>query len=154
MDFRSSFRSVTDQPSRPEAYCSVDHHDRLEPEIERLLRHEFGLRHRAFGRVHQDQHAVHHVENAFDLAAEIGMARRIDDVDPRAAPDHRGAFGEDRDAALALQIVRIHRPFGDALIVAERPALAEQRVDKGRLAMIDMGDDGDVSKIHGTRYTT
>ncbi len=61
----------------------------------------------------------------------------------------RGDLGEDGDAALALEVVRIHRPFRDPLVVAEGAGLAEQHVDQGRLPMIDMGDDGDVAEGHG-----
>ena len=49
--------------------------------LERLLEHEAGLRHGAFGGIDQQQHAVHHVHHALDLAAEIGVAGRVDDVD-------------------------------------------------------------------------
>src|SRR6185503_10255847 len=44
--------------------------------------------------------------------------------------------------------VRIHRPLLDTLIVAEGAGLAEQLVDKGRLAVIDVGDDRHVAKAH------
>ena len=74
------------------------------PSRSALPSHELGLRHRPLGRVDQQQHAVDHAEDALDLAAEIGVAGRVDDVDPGAVPDHRGAFGEDRDAPLALQV--------------------------------------------------
>jgi hypothetical protein len=47
------------------------------------------------------------------------VAGRVHDVDADVAPVDRGAFGEDRNAALALEIVRIHRPFGDLLVGAE-----------------------------------
>ena len=54
--------------------------------------HELGLRHRPLGRVHQHHDAVHHVQDALHLAAEIGVARRIDDVDARAFPLDRGTL--------------------------------------------------------------
>src|SRR6516165_1856223 len=47
---------------------------------------------------YQDQRAVHPVEDALDLAAEIGMARRVDDVDARIRPRDRGDFGKNGDA--------------------------------------------------------
>src|SRR2546422_10683609 len=78
----------------------------------------------------------------------------VDDVDrdvtPGAAPGDRGAFGKDRDAALALQFVRVERPLGDLLVGAKRAALAQQLVDQRRLAVIDMRDDRDVADIHKT----
>ena len=43
----------------------------------------------------------------------------------------------------------IHDPFGDALVVAKRARLLQEAVDEGRLAVVDVGDDGDVAKLHG-----
>ena len=63
-------------------------------------------------------------------------------------PLDRGAFGEDGDPALFLEVVRIHRPLLDALVVAEGAGLAEQLVDERGLAMIDVGDDRHVAQIH------
>ena len=57
-------------------------------------------------------------------------------------------LGEDGDAALALEVVGIHRALGHPLVVAERAGLLQQPVDQGGLAMVDMGDDGDVAKVH------
>ena len=97
----------------------VDRDDGLEAELQRLADNELGLRHRAFGGIHQHDHAIDHREDALDLAAEIGVAGRVDDVDLRIFEQHRGAFREDGDAALFFELVAIHRPLRDALIVAE-----------------------------------
>ena len=112
--------------------------------------HEFGLRQRAFGGVDQHQRAVDHVEDALDLAAEIGVAGGVDDVDAGVLPLHRGRLGQDGDAALALQIVGVHRALGDLLVVAEGAGLLQQTVDERGLAVVDVGDDGDVTKVHGS----
>ena len=53
----------------------VDGDDRPKPDLERLRHHELGLRQRPFGGIDQHDGAVHHVEDALDLAAEIGVAR-------------------------------------------------------------------------------
>ena len=128
----------------------VDDDDRLEAEAERLAGDELGLRHRAFGGVDQQDHAVDHREDALDLGAEIGVAGRVDDVDVRGARCHStdGALGEDGDPALFLEVVRIHRPLLDALVVAEGAGLAEQLVDERGLAVVDVGDDRHVAKVH------
>src|SRR5947209_8656616 len=131
----------------------VDYDDRPEAPRQRLGDDEFGLWHRPFGSVDQHQDAIDHAEDALDLAAEIGVTRSVNDVDPHViplgAPDNRGAFGEDRDAALAFQLVRIERPLGDLLIGAKGAALAQQLVDQRGLAVVDMRDDRDVADIHG-----
>ena len=130
----------------------VDDDDRLQPARQRLADDELGLRHRPLGGIDQHEDAVHHAEDALDLAAEIGVARRVDNVDahvpPAGPPVDRGAFGEDRDAALALEIVRIERALGDLLVGAERADLAQQLIDQRRLAVVDMRDDRDVTDIH------
>ena len=66
----------------------VDDHNRLEADFERLGDDELGLRQGALGRIHQHQRAVHHVENALDLAAEIGVTGGIDDVDAHVVPQN------------------------------------------------------------------
>ena len=129
----------------------VDDDNRLEAELQGLAEDEFGLRHRAFGGIDEQYRAVHHVEDTLDLAAEIGMAGRVDDVDAGVLPDERGHLGEDGDAALALEIVRVHGALGDLLIIAEGAGLGEQPVDHGGLAVIDMGNDGYVAEFHKIR---
>ena len=126
----------------------VDADDRLQADLQRLADHEFGLRHRAFGGVDEHDGAVDHRQDALDLAAEIGMARRVDDIDAHVLPDDRSRLGENGDAALALEIVGIHHPLGDALVFAKRARLLEQAVDERGLAMIDVGDDGDIAEFH------
>ena len=127
----------------------VDDDDRLQAERERLLGDEAGLRHRPFEGVDEEQHRVDHRQHALDLAAEVGVAGRVDDVDVGALPLDRAVLGQDRDAALALEVVRVHDALGDLLVGAEGAALAQQLVDQRRLAVVDVGDDGDVSDLAG-----
>ena len=63
-------------------------------------------------------------------------------------PAHGRVLGEDRDAPLALERVGVHHALGDDLVFAERAGLAEHLVDEGRLAVIDVRDDGDVADFH------
>ena len=127
----------------------VDHDDGAKAQIERLAGDELGLGHGALGRVDEEQNAVDHGENALHLAAEIGMARRVDDVEPGAAIFHRRAFGENGDAPFALQIARVQGALRHLLVVADGAGLAQQAVHQRGLAVIHMGDDGEVPQIHG-----
>ena len=120
----------------------------LRPDLERLGDHELGLRHRPLGGIDQHEGAVDHVEDALDLAAEIGVAGRVDDIDAGVLPEDRGGLGQDGDAALALEVVGIQRALGDALVLAERARLLQQAVDQRGLAVVDVGDDGDVAEVH------
>ena len=87
--------------------------------LQRLLQHEARLRHRPLDGVHQQQTAIRHVQHALDLAAEVGVAGRVDDVDLDAAIHDRRVLGQDRDAALALQLVGVHNEFADLLVLTE-----------------------------------
>ncbi len=131
----------------------VEHHDGLQAQLQRLAEHELGLGHDAFLGVHQQQAAVHHAQDPLHLAAEVGVARGVDDVDSRlagrAVPEHRGGLGQDGDPALALLVVGVHGPFDVRLIGAEHAGLRQHLVHQGGLAMIDVGDDGDIAQGHG-----
>ena len=70
-----------DRDARARPVDLVDHQDRLQPDLQRLAQHELGLWHRAVDGVDQQQAAVGHVQHSLDLAGEVGVARRVDDVD-------------------------------------------------------------------------
>ena len=125
----------------------VDHEHDRQLQLQCLAQDEPRLRQRPLGRVDEQQHAVHHRQGALHLAAEVGVARRVDDVDPRVAERHCRVLGEDRDALLALEIHRVHHALGDVLVLAERAGLPEHRVDQRRLPMVDVRDDRDVAQV-------
>jgi hypothetical protein len=128
----------------------VDGNDGPQPLRQRLAEHELGLRHRAFGGIDEDHHAIHHRQNAFNLAAKVGVARRVDDIDARVFPDQRGNFRQNGDAALTLQIVGIHGALFNTLVLAEGAGLPQQHVDESGFAMVNVGNDRDVAKRHRT----
>ncbi len=126
----------------------VDHDDRRAAQRERLPQHEARLRHRTIECIHHQQHTVDHTQDPFDLAAEIGVARRIHDVDLRAMPPDRRVLGQNRDAPLPLERIGIHDPLFHDLILAERASLAQHLVHQGRFPMVDVRDDGDIPNFH------
>ena len=134
----------------------VEHQDRAKAELQRLAQHELRLRHHAFFGVDQQEATVHHAEDPLDLAAEVGVAWGVDDVDAGlarlAVPQHGGGLGEDGDPAFALLIIGVHRPFDGGLVGAENAGLRQQLIDECGLAMIDVGDDGDISEGHEVRF--
>jgi len=125
----------------------VDHHDRLEAHRERLLGHEAGLRHRAVHRVDEDQHRVDHRQHALDLAAEVGVAGGVDDVDPVALPGDGGVLRQDGDAAFLFLVVAVHHALGQHGAFGQGAGLLQELVDEGGLAMVDVGDDGDIAQV-------
>ena len=58
---------------------------------------------------------------------------------------HGGVLRQNRDAALALELVAVHGPLGDTLVGAKHPGLAKHGIDERGLAVIDVRDDGDVA---------
>jgi len=124
----------------------VHDQDDGEPSGERLAQHEPRLRQRPFARVDEQQDAVHHGEAALDLAAEIRVPRRVDDVDLHVAEPHGGVLREDGDAPLALE-ARVHHAVDGLLVLREGARLAQEGVDERRLAVVDVGDDRDVPDV-------
>ena len=92
-------------------------------QLQRLLQDEPGLRHGSLGGVHQKDYAVHHFENALHLAAEIGVTGGVNDVDFDVLIVYRRVFGKNGDAALALQVSRVHHAGHCFLIIPENAAL-------------------------------
>ena len=58
-----------------------------------------------------------------------------------------GVLGEDRDPALALERIRVERAHLPLLALAVDPTLAKHGIDQRRLAVVDVGDDRDVSDV-------
>ena len=130
----------------------VDDDDRLEVIGNRLLEDKAGLRHRSVEGIDKQTDAIDHVHDPLDLARKVGMPRSVDDVDLVALVIDTRGLGQDRDAALVLQGIGIHAASLDLLIVPEGTAGLEQGIDKGRLSVVDVGDDGNVSDfvVHDT----
>ena len=125
----------------------VDRDDDRQSSQHRLREHVAGLRQGALRSVDEEQDRVDHQQAALDLAAEVGMARRVHDVQAHVAVHDAGLLGHDRDAALALEVHGIHDAIRHDLVDAEDPRLAEHRVDERRLAVVDVGDDREVADV-------
>ncbi len=123
----------------------VDDDDGGEVGFEGFRENVAGLRERTFGGVDEEDYAVDHLEGAFDFAAEVGVARGVDDVDLGVFVVDRGVFCEDGDATLFFQVVGVHDALGHGFVGTEGAGLAEHGVDEGGLAVVDVGDDGDVA---------
>ena len=124
----------------------VDDHDGFLAQRKGLLQHEAGLGHGAFESVDEQQHAVAHVEHALDLAAEVGVSRRVDDVDLVVLIDDRNVFREDRDAALAFQVVVVHNQFAVLLgVVAQEISCKDHLIDQCSLSVVYMGDNRNIA---------
>ena len=127
----------------------VDHHDWLEALRQRLAQNEARLRLRSAKGINNQQHAIDHLHHAFDLGTEVGVTRSIDDVDRVTFPVDRGVLGLDGDALLTLEVHRVHGAFGDGLVFTVSAAGLKELVDEGGLAVINVGNDGEVADIEG-----
>jgi hypothetical protein len=112
-----------------------------------FLQHEPRLRLRPIKRVHQQQHAIHHFQDAFHFTPEIGMSRGVDNVDGGAAPVDGGVFGFDGDALFLFQVHRVHGAVFHGLVGPVDAAFAQQFVHERRLAVVNMRDDANVANI-------
>src|SRR5690606_34967409 len=126
----------------------VDDDDGLEAAGQRLAQHEARLWHGALGGVYQQQHSVDHRQGAFYLAAEVSVPWGVHDVDLLAVPQHGGVLGEDGDTTLSFDSVAVHDALFHDLVGTEDIGLAQHAVDEGRLAVVDVRYDGDVSVVH------
>ena len=125
----------------------VDDGDGRQTSFQRFAQDETRLRQAAFGGIDQQHHAIHHLQHAFDLAAKVGVAGRVQDVDFHASIMYRGVLGHDGDAALALEIHRIHHAVADLFVLAEGPGLAQHRVNQRGFAVIDVGNNRNISNV-------
>ena len=116
-------------------------------QLQGLAEHEAGLRHGAFRRVHQQDDAVDHLEDALHLAAEVGVAWGIDDIDFGIAVLDGGIFCQDGNAPLPLQVAGVHNPVHHLLVFAVDAALLEHFVHQGGLAVVNVGDDGNIAQF-------
>ena len=122
----------------------VDHHDDTVAQLQGLGEHEA---HGALGGVHQQDNAVDHLQDTFHLAAEVGVARGVHDVDLHIAVLHGGVLGGNGNAALTLQIVGVHHALHHSLILTVDAGLLEHLVYQGGLAVVDVSNNGDICQL-------
>ncbi len=123
----------------------VDDQNRRQMGFERLAQHVARLRQRAFAGIDQQHDAIHHLERAFHFAAKVAVAGRVHDVDLYVVIEDGGVLGQNGDAALALQVVGVHDALDQVLVGAEGAALAQHGVNQRGLAVVHVGDDGDIA---------
>ena len=133
--------------TRAGAVDLIDTDDKGQVQSQRLLGDETRLGHGAFKCVHHENNAVDHLQDTLDFTAEVRVAGSIYDIDLSAVVGDGCILGQDRDAALTFDIAGVHDTFRNLLVLAEHAALAEQAVDKCRLAVVDMCNDRYISYI-------
>ena len=112
-----------------------------------LPEYEPSLWPRALNCVHQQNDSVDHVQGSFHLAAKVGVAGGVYDVDLDVVAMYRCVLGEDGDALLAFQVHGVHDPIGNCFVGSKGTGLPEESIDEGCLAVVHVGDDGNVSEV-------
>ena len=126
----------------------VDDHDGLQTQLDGLLQHKTGLWHGAFEGVDQKQHAVGHIQDALHLAAKVGVAGSVDDIDFRVLVANGHILRKDGDAAFALEVVVVQDELARGLVrLLEELRLVEDTVDEGGFAVVNVGDNSYISDI-------
>ena len=125
----------------------IDADDEGKIQCQRFLRDKTSLRHRSFKCVYHQDDSVYHLQDTLHLSAEIGVAGRVDDVDLCPVVGNSCVLGQDRNAALTLEVSRVHDTLGHLLIIAEHAALMEQAIHKRCLAVVNVCNDGNISDI-------
>mmetsp|Transcript_17539 Transcript_17539/g.45158 ORF Transcript_17539/g.45158 Transcript_17539/m.45158 type:complete len:392 (-) Transcript_17539:2-1177(-) len=127
----------------------VDHDHGLHLGVQQgLLQHELRLRLWPLNRINQEHDTIHHGEHALDLAAEVRVAWRVDDVERVAVPRHTRRLGQDRDATLLLQVLAVQHALCD---LNSHATLLHQAVHQCGFAVIDVRDDGHVPDLFQLR---
>ena len=89
----------------------VNHNDSAQIFGDGLFEHKAGLRFWSFHGIHQQQHAIHHIHNAFHFAAKIGVSGCVYNVDFHQFTGfwvwdaYRRIFCQDGYPAFALQVI-------------------------------------------------
>jgi hypothetical protein len=71
---------------------------------------------------------------------------RVDDIDSVIAPANSGVFGQNRNAALTLLIVRVHDTLGARHLPIQRTGLLQQAIHQRRFAMVYVSNNGNITK--------
>ena len=123
-----------------------NHHD-AQAALEGVGKNEAGLGLRALVRINDEQGAIGHVQNALYLATEVGVARRVDNVDLDALVMNGNVLRENGDAALTFLIVGVKHALGNFLVLAEYVRRPEQAVDQGGFTVVNVRNDSHIADV-------
>ena len=125
----------------------VNANDGLFIERKRFFQYVARLRHAAFHRVDEKNHAVYHGEDPLYFAAEIGVSRGVDNVDFRVFVNNRSVLCEDGNSSFFFDIAAVHDSFRHDFVASENVILLQKPVDEGGFAVVDVRDDRDISYV-------
>ena len=129
----------------------VEHRHDLVAGVERVIDVGERLRLDALARVDHQQRALAGGERARHFVGEVDVAGRVHQVEDVGLAVLGLVFEAHRlrldgDAALALDVHGIEHLL-DHVALGHRPRLLDQPVGERRLAVVDMGDDGEIADV-------
>ena len=74
------------------------------------------------------------------------MAGRIHDIDAVFLPADGGILRQNRDSAFSFLVIRVHHPLGNGRARVQRAGLLQQLIHQRCLTVVNMGNNGDVTK--------
>ena len=125
----------------------VDNDNNGMVQLKRTLKHEARLGHGALCGIDQQQNSVDHLEHALDLTAEVCVTGGVNDIDLDVLVVDGCIFGKDRYSAFTLDVSRVHNAGAHFLIITKNTALLQHLIHERGLAMVNVGDNCDVSQI-------
>src|SRR5690242_10679176 len=120
----------------------IEHDDRSEADFKGLGEDESGLGHWTLLGVNEEKNGVDHAEDPFYLAGKVGVAWGVDNIDFIIFKENTGMFRENGDPTLFFLVIAVHDPFRNLFVVPKNVRLAQEAVQHGGFAVVDVGNDG------------
>ncbi|OIQ71451.1 hypothetical protein GALL_469320 [mine drainage metagenome] len=129
----------------------VEHRNHLDAQVERGVAVGYRLRFDTLTRIDHQQGPLAGRERATHFVAEVdvpGCVDQIEVVDLTIASFvlQRSSLRLDRDATLALDIHRVEN-LRLHFTITEPPAALNQAISQGRLAVVDVSNDGEITNM-------
>ena len=123
-----------------------NHHDRKTC-INGVTQNKARLWHRTLSCIDQQKRTVSHLQNTLYLAAEVGVARGINNVNLDALVLNRDILCQNSNSALTLLIVGVQNSLLNLLILAECIGCFKHLVNHGGFTVVNVGDDSNISDV-------
>ena len=123
-----------------------NHHDRKAC-VDSVAQNKASLWHRALSCVNQQKRTVSHLQNTLYLAAEVSVARGINNVDFDTLVLNRDVLCQNGNSALTLLIIGVQDSLLNLLVLAECIGCLEHLVNHGGFTVVNMGDDSNISDV-------
>ena len=115
--------------------------------MQSLLQHKARLRHTALEGIHQQQHAVRHIQHSLNLAPEVTVPRSVDNIDLHALIGHGHILRQNGDTSLPLQIIAIQNQLPEILRLPHQIRLINHAVHERSLTVVDVSNYRDIPNI-------